>query len=81
MSPPARGGQWRIEVNRRVCAGAGLCLGTAPGLMRLDTGRGRPVHDLIAPDDAVADAAEVCPTQAITVRDAATGEVLAPLSR
>jgi ferredoxin len=72
-------GKWRIEVDRLVCAGTGLCLGTAHGRMRLDGGRARPVEDVITPDDAVTDAAETCPMEAITVRDAATGEVLAPL--
>ncbi|MFF8384997.1 ferredoxin [Streptomyces kanasensis] len=72
-------GKWRIEVDRLVCAGTGLCLGTAHGRMRLDGGRARPVDEVIGPDDAVLDAAETCPMEAITVRDAATGEVLAPL--
>jgi ferredoxin len=71
--------QWRIEVNRLTCAGTGLCLGTAHGRMRLDAGRARPVDELITPDDGVMDAAETCPMEAITVRDATTGEVLAPL--
>ncbi|WP_228974052.1 dTDP-4-dehydrorhamnose 3,5-epimerase family protein [Streptomyces sp. DH12] len=72
-------GKWRIEVDRLVCAGTGLCLGTAHGRMRLDGGRARPVDEVVGPDDAVLDAAETCPMEAITVRDAATGEVLAPL--
>ncbi|MDT9682171.1 ferredoxin [Streptomyces sp. TRM76323] len=72
-------GTWRIEVDRLVCAGTGLCLGTAHGRMRLDGGRARPVEDVITPDDAVRDAAETCPMEAITVRDTTTGEVVAPL--
>ncbi|MFS8201114.1 ferredoxin [Streptomyces sp. CWNU-52B] len=71
--------QWRIEVDRLACAGTGLCLGTALGRMRLEGGRARPVDELIGPDDGVMDAAETCPMEAITVRAAATGEVLAPL--
>jgi ferredoxin len=70
---------WRIEVDRRVCAGTGLCLGTAHGRMRLDKGRARPVEELIAPDQSVADAAATCPMEAIKVRDAVTGELLAPV--
>ncbi|CAL9295010.1 MULTISPECIES: ferredoxin [unclassified Streptomyces] len=76
---PAAAGAWRIEVDRLVCAGTGLCLGTAHGRMRLDGGRARPVDEVIDPDDAVLDAAETCPMEAITVRETGTGEVLAPL--
>ncbi|MEU7565840.1 ferredoxin [Streptomyces fradiae] len=72
-------GAWRIEVDRLGCAGTGLCLGTAHGRMRLDGGRARPVDEVIDPDEAVLDAAETCPMEAITVRDAETGQVLAPL--
>ncbi|WP_374982696.1 ferredoxin [Streptomyces fradiae] len=72
-------GAWRIEVDRLGCAGTGLCLGTAHGRMRLDGGRARPVDEVIDPDEAVLDAAETCPMEAITVRDAGTGRVLAPL--
>ncbi|MFE0137555.1 ferredoxin [Streptomyces sp. NPDC059037] len=70
---------WRIEVDRRLCAGTGLCLGTASGHMSLDRGRARPVEALVAPDQSVADAAATCPMEAITLRDAATGEILAPV--
>ncbi|WFB07409.1 ferredoxin [Streptomyces sp. LX-29] len=70
--------QWRIEVDRLSCAGTGICLGTANGRMRLDAGRARPVDELIGPDESMLDAAETCPMEAITVRDAVTGEVLAP---
>jgi ferredoxin len=47
--------------------------------MRLDKGRARPVEELIAPDQSVADAAATCPMEAIKVRDAVTGELLAPV--
>ncbi|KAB7833782.1 ferredoxin [Streptomyces mobaraensis] len=76
--PAATAGRWRIEVDRNVCAGTGLCLGTASRHMRLDNGRARPVAEVVDPDPSVADAADTCPMEAITVRDAATGEVLAP---
>ncbi|WP_171171755.1 ferredoxin [Streptomyces sp. I05A-00742] len=72
------GPRWRIEVDRNVCAGTGLCLGTAAGHMRLDGGRARPVHATVAPDPRLTDAADTCPMEAITVRDATTGDVLAP---
>ncbi|WP_406149029.1 ferredoxin [Streptomyces sp. NBC_01012] len=70
--------QWRIEVDRGACVGTGLCVGTAFRHMRLDGGRARPVDEIVRPDQAVTDVAESCPMEAITVRNAATGEVLAP---
>ncbi|MBZ4320945.1 ferredoxin [Streptomyces huiliensis] len=76
--PAATTGRWRIEVDRNVCAGTGLCLGTARRHMRLDNGRARPVEEVVDPDLSVTDAADTCPMEAITVRDAETGEVLAP---
>ncbi|MDG9704721.1 ferredoxin [Streptomyces sp. DH37] len=82
MTTAGKGGKveemWRIEVDRSACAGTGLCVGAAPEHMRLDGGRARPVARDTAPDQRVADAAETCPMEAIRVRDAATGEVLAP---
>jgi ferredoxin len=68
---------WTVTVNREVCQGTGLCAGTAPAHFRLDNSRSRPVNDVISPDDAVLDAAETCPTEAIAVHDAA-GRRLAP---
>jgi ferredoxin len=70
--------QWRIDVDRELCAGTGLCVGTAAGRLRLDAGRARPVREVVEPDQAVVDAAETCPMEAITVRSLTTGEVLAP---
>ncbi|MGK5638192.1 ferredoxin [Streptomyces sp. URMC 126] len=76
--PAVSAGRWRIEVNRNACAGTGICLGTAARHMRLDNGRARPVEEVVDPDLSVTDAADTCPMEAITVRDAATGEILAP---
>ncbi|MGP4087119.1 MULTISPECIES: ferredoxin [unclassified Streptomyces] len=70
--------QWLLEVDRYACAGSGLCLATAHGRLRLDAGRARAVAELTDPDARVIDAAEICPMEAITVRDARTGEIIAP---
>lgn len=71
---------WTIEIDRPACLGTGLCAGTAPQHFELaEDGRVRPRHTEIEPDEAVGHAAEMCPVEAIRVRDAATGEVLAPL--
>jgi len=50
----------------------------APGHFRLDGPHSRPLADETDPDDGVIDAAETCPMEAITVRDAETGELIAP---
>ncbi|MDT5035405.1 MAG: ferredoxin [Micromonosporaceae bacterium] len=69
---------WRITVDGDRCMGSGVCAGVAPGHFRVDAGTARPLAELIEPDDAACDAAESCPTEAITVRDAATGDLVAP---
>jgi ferredoxin len=70
-------GRWRVTVDPGRCVGSGVCVGTAPGRFRLDGDRSRPVDELVEPDPAVLDAAEVCPSEAIIVRDGA-GHPLAP---
>jgi ferredoxin len=68
---------WKVTVDRDVCLGTGICVGTAPEHFRLEGYRSRPVEELIDPDDLVLDAAETCPTEAIAVYDG-TGRKLAP---
>ena len=70
--------QWRVTVDRKTCIGSGVCIGTAAAHFSLVDERSQPAAELIDPDQAVVDAAESCPVEAILVRDAATGEVLAP---
>ena len=70
--PPPR---LRIEVDRDRCAGNGMCLDFAPGVFAYDSRRRAEVVD--PEGDALEDilvAAENCPTAAIGVTDAATGE-------
>lgn len=69
--------RWRVAVDADRCVGSGVCVGTALGRFVLDGGRSRPVDELTEPDQAVLDAAETCPTEAIAVVDAA-GHPLAP---
>jgi ferredoxin len=68
---------WTVTVDRDACLGSGMCAGTAPRHFRLDDGRSRPIEETIEPDDAVLDAADTCPAEAITVHDSA-GHQLAP---
>jgi ferredoxin len=70
-------GDWTIEVDRGTCIGTGMCTSTAPDHFRLEGGTSTPVKADVEPDDAVIDAAESCPMEAILVRSA-DGTVLAP---
>lgn len=72
------GGDWTIDVDAEVCVGSGMCIAMAPDHFRLDGDRARPRDGRVDPDDVVVDAAESCPAEAIAVRRAATGELLAP---
>ncbi len=72
------GPAWRVTVDDR-CIGAGSCAGVAPDRFVLgDDGRSHPTSELIEADDAVLDAVAFCPVEAISVRDAATGEPVEP---
>jgi len=73
------GARWTLGVDRTRCNGTGICVGTAPGHFTLDEGhRSHPRAATVDADDAVEQAAECCPTEAITVTDADTGEPLFP---
>ncbi|MEU8005254.1 ferredoxin [Catellatospora sp. NPDC049111] len=71
-------GQWKVTVDRDRCIGSGLCAGTAPEYFELADKKSRPLHDLVDPDEAVSDAADCCPVEAILVTDPATGDTVAP---
>lgn len=71
--------RWRVEVDRRVCIGSGMCVGAAPDGFRLDAAR--QSHPVETETDAAADvlaAAESCPVEAIGITVADTGEVVFP---
>ncbi|QKW35612.1 ferredoxin [Actinomadura sp. NAK00032] len=70
---------WRVDVDADRCIGAGMCTALAAARFRISGNRSQPVDALIGEDDAVLDASESCPVEAITVRDASTGELLAPV--
>ncbi|WP_019074880.1 ferredoxin [Streptomyces hokutonensis] len=72
------GARWAVTVDRSRCNGSAICAGTAHGRFRVENGKSRPVETEIAPDEAVLDAAESCPWEALTVTDLASGTVLAP---
>ncbi|GEB50238.1 MULTISPECIES: ferredoxin [Streptomyces] len=73
------GERWRIEVDRDVCIGSGMCAATAPDGFRLDSARrSRPLAGERDPDEQVLTAAENCPVEAITITLAGTGEEVFP---
>ena len=70
--------RWRISVDSGTCIGSAVCVGTAPDRFVLNGATSAPVDDEIDPDEAVIDAAESCPMEAIRVVEIASGKVLAP---
>lgn len=71
--------EWRVEVDRSTCMGTGMCRGAVPALFVAgDDGKTIVTKDTVPPDERVLEAADICPTEAITVTDVSTGKVLAP---
>ena len=67
--------RYRIEVDHDVCQGTGMCVGIAPDHFELGSDHlSRPLLTIVDADEAVADAAECCPLEAIVLVDADTGE-------
>jgi len=69
---------WRLSVDADTCIGSGMCAGIAPGLFTLVDGVSVPCSAPTPPDPAAVDAAESCPVEAIAIRDAADGHLVAP---
>ena len=69
----------RITVDHGLCVGNAQCVGLAPSVFRHNEIRQSEVVDPAgAPDDLILRAASYCPTGAIEVADAETGEILFP---
>ena len=69
----------RITVDHGLCVGNAQCVGLAPGVFRHNENRQSEVVDPAgAPDEVILRAASYCPTGAIELADAETGEVLFP---
>ena len=69
----------RITVDHGLCVGNAQCVGLAPAVFRHNENRQSEVVDPAgAPDDVILRAAGYCPTGAIEVADAETGEILYP---
>jgi ferredoxin len=69
----------RITVDHGLCVGNAQCVGLAPGVFRHNEAVQSEVTDPAgAPEAVVLKAARFCPTGAIRVEDAGTGEALFP---
>jgi ferredoxin len=69
----------RITVDHGLCVGNAQCVGLAPAVFRHNENRQSEVVDpAAAPAELILKAAGYCPTGAIEVVDAETGEILFP---
>jgi ferredoxin len=69
----------RITVDHGLCVGNAQCVGLAPEVFRHNDNRQSEVIDPAgAPEELILRAAGYCPTGAIEVADADTGELLYP---
>ncbi|MCA2218132.1 ferredoxin [Jidongwangia harbinensis] len=70
--------RWRLHVDRDLCIGSGICAGLDPDQFTLVGGVSVATPAPVPPTGAAVDAAESCPVEAITVRDAADDHLIAP---
>jgi len=73
------GDRWRVEVDRSVCIGSGMCIGSAPTDFKLDAGRqSHPRAEAMDASDEILEAAESCPVEAISIVEIASGKTVFP---
>ncbi|MEU0894907.1 ferredoxin [Streptomyces massasporeus] len=73
------GDRWHVEVDRSLCIGSAQCLHHAPGGFHLDAARqSRPAAPDMDANERVLEAAESCPTEAITITLGGSGEAVFP---
>jgi len=67
--------RWKLSVDKSLCIGSGMCVAIAADRFVLDERqRSGPVEAEIDPDELVRDAAASCPSEAISLVDADTGQ-------
>jgi len=67
--------RWKVSVDKNVCISSAMCVALAPDRFVLDQRqRSGPVEAEIDPDEVVRDAAASCPSEAIRLVDADTGQ-------
>ncbi|WP_436776520.1 ferredoxin [Yinghuangia sp. YIM S09857] len=68
-----------MTVDRSICIGSGMCVGGAPGDFTLGADRqARPRAEDMTASDAIMEAAESCPVEAIGIVSVATGAQVFP---
>jgi ferredoxin len=71
-------GKYKVQVLRETCIGAASCIAFSPAF-ELDGEKKAVIIDgVVETEDNLMMAAQACPTKAIIITDAATGEVLWP---
>jgi len=71
--------KYRIEIDREQCVGDGACCDAAPATFELDDEEIATVKDPGGDDpETILEAAKSCPTDAIAIFDAKTGEKIWP---
>ena len=67
--------RWKISVDKSLCIGSAMCIAIAPDRFVLDKQqRSGPAEAETDPDELVRDAAASCPSEAISLVDADTGQ-------
>ncbi|WP_328326052.1 MULTISPECIES: ferredoxin [unclassified Streptomyces] len=73
------GDRWRVEVDRSVCIGSGMCVNHAPDGFELDSARqSHPRPPETDASEKVLTAAEGCPVEAIMITLLGSGETVFP---
>jgi len=71
--------KWRVTVDTDLCIGSGGCVLSAPDAFELDVVRQScPKHEVMPSSDAVLDAAENCPVEAISIVEEESGRTVFP---
>lgn len=73
-------GKYKIKIIRNLCIGAGTCVAISPNVFELDSQKiaVQKIGGVDVPENILM-AAQGCPTKAIVIVDAETGEQVWPL--
>ncbi|HEY2932499.1 MAG TPA: ferredoxin [Acidobacteriota bacterium] len=70
---------WKITVDHSKCIGSGICVSEAPNTFALDdSGLSVVTNPAGDPEKSIRDAAQGCPTEAITIVDEKSGAQVYP---